>query len=313
MLCKYNGERLMLYKKLWALTLVIIIFIGCADSSTKPANEGSMNIIFLHHSTGGVVWNGGVQEWIAAYNTKHHTDYNLVEQNFPKARPYGWKNYPYDYWNIWVNHAGDEPYVSTNTSKQGVMTQLKAFAKSVKDGNLFDEKGEPTLEILTQDYDLIIWKHCFPVMNIQPNTGNPDVTSEDKRLENYFVQYEALKKKMREFPDTKFLVWTGAAQVAGKATTDEATRAREFADWVKNEWDTPGDNIFIWDFHQLETEGGLFLKTAYARNTDNSHPNAAFAERVAPLFGQRIVDVMEDRGDTGSLTGKPLTEISQLD
>jgi len=45
----------------------------------------------------------------------------------------------------------------------------------------------------------------------------------------------------------------------------------------------------------------------------STKPKEAFAQRVAPLFGQRIVDVLEGRGDTGSLTGQPLKEISQLD
>ena len=30
---------------------------------------------------------------------------------FPKASPYGWHNYPYDYYDIWVKHAGNEPYM----------------------------------------------------------------------------------------------------------------------------------------------------------------------------------------------------------
>ena len=41
--------------------------------------------------------------------------------SFPKPNPYGWNNYPYDYYNIWVKNAGEELYmeeyaVSTNDS-----------------------------------------------------------------------------------------------------------------------------------------------------------------------------------------------------
>ncbi len=295
------------------LFVIIIAGLGCADKSTESGNGSDMQILFLHHSTGGVIWNGGVSHWITMYNAENGTDYFIREQNFPKARPYGWKNYPFDYWNIWVNHAGEKPYVSANMKHQGILKRFKAVVKSAKDGTMFESNGEPTLEILTKEYDLIIWKHCFPVTNILPNTGNPDVTSEEKRLENYFLQYEALKQKMHEFPDTKFLVWTGAAQVKGKATPEEAGRAREFANWVTMSWDEPGDNIFVWDFRELETEGGLYLKAEYAENKSNSHPNNIFAQKVAPLFGQRIVDVIENRGDTGSLTGRPQKSVSQLD
>jgi hypothetical protein len=65
-----------------------------------------------------------------------------------------------------------------------------------------------------------------------------------------------------------------------------------------------GDHIYIWDFYELETEGGLYLKQDYAEAAGNSHPNASFSATVAPLFAQRVVDVIEGRGDTSSLTGK---------
>ena len=157
--------------------------------------------------------------------------------------------------------------------------------------------------MLTRDYDVIIWKHCYPVSNVLADTGNPSVSSSAKRAENYKVQYEALKKKMHQFPDTTFIIWTGAAQTQANTNQANAQRARNFFNWVKNTWDEPGDNIYIFDFRQLETEGGLYLLNKYAVSPTNSHPNSSFSKQVAPKFGQRIVDVIEGRGDTASLTG----------
>ena len=231
--------------------------------------------ILLHHSTGGVVWQGGVPRWFEQYNANHGTDYQIVEQAFPKKEPYGWKNYPYDYWNIWVEHAGDQPFME-----------------------------EATLEMLTRQYNVVIWKHCYPVCSILEDTGHPDVQSEEKRVENYRLQYEALKHKMREFPDTKFIVWTGAALVKNNTDEARANRARAFFEWARDEWDESGDNIYVWDLYELETGGGIYLKDNYAASPDNSHPNEAFAQKAAPLFGQRIVDVIEGRGDTASVTGQ---------
>jgi len=233
------------------------------------------SILFLHHSTGGYVWNGGVAKWIKAYNRRNATSYNIVEQTFPKGTSYGWSNYPYDYWNIWVAHQGDEPYMR-----------------------------EPTLEMICAQYDVIIFKHCFPVGKILEDTGKPDVTSKEKRIENYKAQYKALKKKMCQYPNKKFIIWTGAALVRGVTDEAEATRARAFFDWVKNEWDEPGDNIFLWDFYMLETDGELYMKDEYATDPTNSHPNLVFCKKVAPLFAQRIVDVIEGRGDAASATGE---------
>lgn len=245
---------------------------GPADPSPKGQAPTKAKILFLHHSTGECIWNGGVPAWFEAYNRANKTEYAITEQAFPKDSPYGWNNYPYDYWNIWVKHAGPKAY-----------------------------KSEPTLEMLTQQYDVIVFKHCFPVSAIDEDTGTPDVASEDKRIENYKLQYAAIKKKLREFPKTKFILWTGAALVKSETDEDAARRARDFFDWVVKTWDERGDNIYVWDFRALETEGGLFLKGAYAAG--DSHPNESFSKKVAPLFCRRVVDVIRGDGDAKSITG----------
>ncbi len=276
-------------KLIIGLSIVLIIVIGIfsyffffrnndanADSTLKePITPGDVNILFLHHSTGNNIWNGGVKDWFDDYNQTHNKNYTIVEQDFPKRSPYGWKNYPFDYWNIWVNNAGSEPY-----------------------------KQEPTLEMITKEYDVVIWKHCFPVSNIKTDIGNPRVSSEEKRLENYKLQYQALKEKMKEFPDTKFIVWTPAALVEPSTTENQALRTQEFYNWVKDEWDEKNDNIFLWDFYILETEGGLYLTPENAQSPTNSHPSESFSKSVAPLFCQRIIDVIQGDGDNKKITGK---------
>lgn len=241
-----------------------------------PNSENGTKILFLHHSTGSNIWNGGVKEWFAEYNKTNNLDYKIVEQEFPKHSPYGWENYPYDYWDIWVKHAGNESY-----------------------------KKEPTLEMITKEYDVVIWKHCFPVSNIKEDTGTPQVSSEVKRLENYKAQYNALKEKMKEFPNTKFIVWTITPLVEKSTTEQKAKRTKEFYEWEKNEWNEDNDNIFLWDFYKLETEGGLYLKNENAESSDDSHPNSDFSKKVAPYFCQRVVDVIEGNGDAKKITGKP--------
>jgi hypothetical protein len=256
------------------LALIIVLLTGCASKSNNMKK-----IIFLHHSTGEAIWKGktnryvyrltrkgDVQKYFAAYNRKNKTRYEISAVNFPKSSPYGWNNYPYDYYNIWVKNAGSEPFME-----------------------------EPTLEILTKQYDVIIFKHCFPVSRIVTDTTAPDINSDVKSIENYKLQYDALKRKMHEFPENKFIVWTPAANTKLKSKEDEALRTRDFHDWVVNEWDEMGDNIFIWDFYNYETEGGLYLTDANAHSPDNSHPSVEFSARVAPLFGQFIVDVIESK------------------
>jgi hypothetical protein len=252
--------------------------------------SASANILFLHHSTGKVIllgktsrvfyklgFQGGVERLISEYNKKNGTRYVFKSQYFPKMEPYGWKNYPFDYYNIWVKNAGDKPF-----------------------------KEEPTLEMLTRSYNVIVFKHCFPVSSVVESGGKPDPDSEVKTIDNYKLQYLALKEKLRQFPETRFIVWTGAALVKNATNEGDALRAREFFDWVVHEWDEPGDNIFIWDFRKLETDSGLYLLDKYAVSDSNSHPNGSFAEIAAPLFVQRIIDVIENRGDDRSITGERL-------
>ena len=273
------------------LICLSVFFIACNDEPERLPGPETYDILFLHHSTGMTVWKGktakhakikrffgveyAVPEWFDNYNQKTGSEYLIFERAFPKGDPYPWNNYPFDYYNIWVKNAGNKPF-----------------------------EEEPTLEILTQDYEMIIFKHCFPVSHILPDIGVPDIDSPEKRIENYKLQYNALKEKLHEFPGTKFLVWTSAALVETKTTPEQAALAREFVDWVREEWDVEGDNISLWDFYDLETEGTLYLKEGNARNKYDSHPNTKFAEKVGPLFCQRIVDVIETNGANTTLTGQ---------
>ncbi len=260
-------------KQLFALISIVTLLTACNNNSNMK------KAIFLNHSTGYTVWlgktnnllyklrqKGDVQKYVDEYNRQHGTSYQLTQRFFPKQVPYGWNNYPYDYYNIWVKNAGNQPFME-----------------------------EATLEILTSEYDIIIFKHCFPVSNIVADSGNPDINSPVRSLENYKLQYEALKKKMHEFPDTRFIVWTPAVNTSALMSEEEALRTREFRDWVVNEWDEKGDNIFVWDFYSYETDGGLYLAEKHAVSSDNSHPNVEFASGLSPLFGQFIIDVFESR------------------
>lgn len=266
--------------------LAAATILACSGSSGKPQaldyENPDAKIIFLHHSTGGRVWNGGasvanplVLQLMKTYNEENGKQYAIAEQAFPKQEPYGWKNYPYDYYNIWVKNGGNETF-----------------------------EDEPTLEILTQQYDVIIFKHCFPVSNVLEDTGSPDIDSDEKRLENYRLQYNALKDKMNAFPNTKFIVWTSAALTEASTTQENAQRSREFVNWVKETWDEDGDNIFIFDFWTIETDGDLYLKANYAAGETDSHPNDELSRKASELFVSRIIDIIENGGRNTMQTGE---------
>ncbi|PID91648.1 MAG: hypothetical protein CSA96_07400 [Bacteroidetes bacterium] len=261
------------------LVFIFALFIGLtACESNNDQIESPMNkIVFLHHSTGLKVWKGktnryvykltgkgDVQSFINKYNRSHKTNFEIREQAFPTKEGYGWKNYPYDYYHIWVKNAGEEAYM-----------------------------GQPTLEMLSKEYGVIIFKHCYPVSKIQEDTGNPNIDSDERTLENYKLQYQALKEKLHAFPDTKFILWTPAVHVKANLTEGMADRTRAFYNWIMDEWNETGDNIYLWDFYALETEGSLYLQEKYASSPNDSHPNAAFAARAAKDFASFIIAVAE--------------------
>lgn len=279
-----------LIKSKYILAFVVAISLSTLHCTNNGSKTNDYKILFLHHSTGYVVWKGdsksieikgiriggkyAVPKWFDEYNKTHNTSYLISEQSFPAEEPYGWSNYPYDYYNIWVKNSGEKKFM-----------------------------GEPTLEMLTKEYKMIIFKHCYPVSGLTSDTLNVDINSQKKTLENYKLQYSELKNKMLQFPDTKFIVWTGAVMVKSQLSESNAMLAKSFTDWLRTSWDTADDNIHLWDFYDLETEGGLFLKAEYATALDNSHPNKKFAQKVAPLFCQRIIDVIENDGKNTTLKG----------
>jgi len=280
-----------------AFALAAPLCVSCPGTKPKEAAMAHtpVRIAFLHHSTGEAVWKGGLAPFIEAWNTRHGTDYRITEQNYPMAKGnhprigallparvfnaifrdhYPWENNPYDYWNLWVAHRGQDR-----------------------------DRSEANLDDLARDYDVIVFKHCFPVSSVADDDGAPSASSRRRTLANYKLQYEALKARMRGFPRTTFIVWTGPALTESATRPGDAERAQRFAAWVKDTWDEKGDNIFVWDFRELETDGGLYLKPGRSVTAGDSHLSADFARKAAPLLGKRIVDVIEGRGDTSSLTG----------
>jgi hypothetical protein len=84
-----------------------------------------------------------------------------------------------------------------------------------------------------------------------------------------------------------------------------AKLSRDFFNWVINEWDLPNDNIYIWDFYGLQTEGQLYFQENFFQSETNSHPNNVFSNSAARLFFNRIIDVIESNGSNTSVTGSP--------
>jgi hypothetical protein len=245
----------------------------------------AQNVIFLHHSTGaGVYSQGNVAGWIETYNSENGTSYSISEKSYPDS-PYPWENYPYDYWNLWINGAcsNSEPNIQC-------------------------------LDELCASFDVIIFKHCFPGADISSDDQTSSIGSSNKTIGNYKLQYRALRDLMDTYPDNKFIVWTLAPLHRLATNTENAARARTFVDWVKNEWlqedGKEHNNIYIFDFYNYVAEtnpspanGAVnCLKYDYEGDHANSdsHPNSLANQTVGPLFAEFIVSTIRDMPATAS-------------
>jgi hypothetical protein len=248
------------------------------------------SIIFLHHSTGRNVYNiGNVEEWFDDYNTNNNTNFSITERDYP-ATPYPHDNYPYDYWNLWV------------TENEDGTSRIPACDS--------ENPNIECLDSLTSNYDVIIFKQCYPGAAIGADTGSPNIASSSKRIENYKLQYRALRREMDKYPDNTFIVWTLVPLHRLATDPNQALRAKEFVDWVKNDFLTEDDqdhsNIHIFDFWGIVAEdqenppNGQVntLKYEYegSHTGSDSHPNNLASQTAGPIFSQFIVDTILNAG-----------------
>jgi hypothetical protein len=254
-------------------TIFLLVFYFITQSGFSQKNKA----IFLVHSTGtGLYSKGKVTDWVKTYNLANGTNFQITARTYPDT-PWPWENYPYDYWKLWVNNNCDN--------------------------------SNPNIECLSSiasNYGLVIFKHCYPGASVNPDTGIPSISSSRKSLENYKLQYRALRTLMDGMPDKKFMVWTLVPLHRLATTTEEAARAYEFVKWVKDQWLTEDGklhaNIFIFDFYSLAAEmtekpvnGKQYcLKYEYegSHTSDDSHPNTLANQTIGPLFAQAVVNVL---------------------
>ncbi|OGI32396.1 MAG: hypothetical protein A2343_03915 [Candidatus Moranbacteria bacterium RIFOXYB12_FULL_35_8] len=160
------------------------------------------------------------------------------------------------------------------------------------------------MNTLTQNYEVIIFKHCYPGAAVLADTGSPSVSSSVKSLENYKLQYRALRSMLDSYPNNKFIIWTLSPLHRLATTEANAQRAKEFVDWVKEDFLTedsqPHENIYIFDWWGYVAGLDNYLKYEYeiSHTGSDSHPNNQANIDVGPIFSQFIVDTIDESSDT---------------
>jgi len=270
----------------WIIVVVLIMgLIGGAWQSRSRIrsvyhlsrtllNSGSMqnkgdftNIIFIHHSTGrNLIAQGNVRALFteAGYDFWDH-DYNHIGLTRPDGTRAGYSyNIPDD-----------------NTNPDGF---ANLFAQPIR--------HPPTNAFSAiMQHEVIIFKSCFPVSNI----------SDQDELEAYQHYYLSIRDVIDQHPDHIFIALTPPPLVPESTTPENATRAREFANWLKSDEFLAGHyNLYTCDFFDLlagddpSAPDYNMLRVEYRPAIKgDSHPNALANETIGPQFVEFVIHAVE--------------------
>jgi hypothetical protein len=213
-------------------------------------------IIFLHHSTGA----------------------DLIEQGDVRQRltDLGYEFYDHGYNDDGLvladgTSAGrDFDVPDDNTDPDGLAA---IFAQPLHD------PPDNTFSYLMQ-YDVIAFKSCFPVSNIE---------SADQ-LAEYESHYLSIRDRMDQYPDKIFIVLTPPPEILADTDTEAAARARAFADWLTSDEYLGGHpNVFTFDFFDLLADPSTdTLRVDYQTDEHDAHPNKLADQAIGPLFADFI-------------------------
>lgn len=154
---------------------------------------------------------------------------------------------------------------------------------------LYSQDVELLLHYLKQSgslpYKYVLLKASYPASDVVEDTGNPNFSTSVKSIDTYMVIYQIIKAELLKYPDTHFIIWTGISTAEEGKGGKNSTRSDLFFDWLKNEWDEPGDTIHIWDIIPEDYDAPKGKK------------GAVFSTSLLPVLFQRVVDIVEGSAD----------------
>lgn len=261
-------------------------------SSVTPDLLEEYNILFIHHSCGS--------NWLATDNG--NLRYELTE--------YG----------LSVHDATYGDTIGDDTDVHHWYPKFRDQYDLVKS---FDAHTNIYYEDENEVNQIIMFKSCYPASDITGEGTEPgDPEDSSKTIWNYKAAYNALLGIFRANNDTLFIPVTAPPRnvLDGAYTEERAARAREFNNWLVEEWAPDYTNIAVFDFFDVladpETNG---LREEYSSGS-NSHPTAdgnqastdEFMEFIDPAI-DRWEDDLQNVTTTTSTSTTTSTTTSETD
>jgi len=224
--------------------------------ATATPEADFSRIILLHHSVGAnLIAQGDVRQRLTElgyefYDHGYNDDGLILADGTPAGRNF------------------DVP--DDNTDPDGLAA---IFAQPLHDppDNTFSHLME---------YDIIAFKSCFPVSNIES----------DEQLAGYESYYLSIRSRMDQYPNRIFIVVTPPPEIPADTDLQWAARARAFADWLaSDEYLSGHPNVFAFNFFDLLADPSTnMLRADYQTDEYDAHPNELANQTIGPLFADFI-------------------------
>ena len=218
----------------------------------------STRMVFLHHSVGrGILYQGGLRDSLLQIGV------------LTKGATYG-----------------DEIGQKTDISDW-----LPKFRNDMT--RILDFKAHPnTYYSGALSNDIVMFKSCFPNSDIGGSIESPaDPLSSERSLANYQATFNELALELEKYPDKLMIYLTSPPLVPESTTPENARRARDFNDWLIEEYlpqyqeRTGLTNLAIFDLFGVLADENGFLKDEYRRTgRGDSHPNETANKAAAQEF-----------------------------
>jgi hypothetical protein len=243
---------------MWDAVWICIGGATAAAPSPEPSAGGAdfRSVIFLHHSCGA----------------------NLIEQGGVRERL---TDLGYEFYDHGYNGDGlvlaDGTWTGTNFDVPGDNTDPDGYAAIF--AQPLDDPPDNTFSHL-MEYDVIAFKSCFPVSNIQS----------DGQLAEYQSYYLSIRDRMDQYPDKIFIVVTEPPEIPNDTDAEAAARARTFTDWLaSDEYLSGHPNVFTFNFFDLLADPSTnMLRAEYWTDEWDAHPNELANQTIGPQFADFI-------------------------